>query len=637
MSNVNGNQGTWAEPTQLGADNASSYAEPPASGTVSAAAGEFPKGQSAADSAVYDMSSGQTISESAGGSANGQVASASANGFAAGQTASAPGYGTAACQPASSAQAGAPTPYPVLQNKPRYAETEETKRLKENYNFFGPAAFLYAVFYAFCMFRNGSGVTYPFFVAGSLLLLCLSLSKLGTTLKSGSVFYMAGMMLLGISTFLTDDWRIIAYNKLGIFLLLMSLLLKQFFDTSGWKLGKYLGSIIQASFMCIGELPRPVQDGALYQKNRAEKRSRTAGYVMIGLAISVPLLLIVLALLARADAVFFEMVVKVFGSINLPNIANIIFRIAVMFFFSYMRTAYLCKKQIKEGGKDHRTGEPVIAITVTAMLTFVYLIFSVVQIAGLFLGQLKLPEGYTYAGYARQGFSQLLVVSILNLIIVLVCMSYFRKSRILKMILTAMSLCTFIMIASSAMRMMIYIRFYYLTFLRILVLWALALLAVLFLGILVNIYAERFPLFRYSMAVVTVFYLVLSFSHPDYIIARVNISNTETANMQWWVDESVEPYHDFSYLSRLNADAAPVLVPYLESLGYDFAAFDSESALDYAKQQRRDSEVRYLRRHQMDDFGYWWMENLQNRTENFGFRTFNVSRYYAMRLLEAGM
>jgi len=585
MNNVNQNQDTWAEPSRLTADNASLHVQPSASAAANTANG---------DSAYVQP-------------------------------------------PTSPAFTGAPAPYNTAQNKPRHTETEETKRLKENYNFFGPAAFLYAVFYAFCMFRNGSGVTYPFFVAGSLLLLCLSLSKLGITLKSGSIFYMVSMILLGISTFLTDDWRIIAYNKLGIFLLLMSLLLKQFFDTSGWKLGKYLGSIIQATFMCIGELLRPVQDGALYQKNRTEKKSRTAGYVMIGLAISVPLLLVVLALLASADVFFLEMTMKVFGSINLPNIMNIIFRISVMFFFSYMLIAYLCEKQIREEVKDHRTGEPVIAITVTVMLTFVYLIFSVVQIAGLFLGQLKLPEGYTYAGYAREGFFQLLAVSILNLIIVLVCMSYFRKSKVLKVVLTVMSLCTFIMIASSAMRMMIYIRFYYLTFLRILELWALALLAVLFLGILINIYAEKFPLFRYSMAVVTVFYLALSFAHPDYIIARVNIANTEEANMQWWVDESVEPYHDYSYLSRLSADAAPVLVPYLESLGYDFAAYESESALAYAREQRSDSEVHYLRRHEIEDFGYWWMENLQERTENFGIRTFNLSRYYAMRLLRAGM
>ncbi len=645
MSDVNNNQGTWAEPSQFSAGNEYSGAQQSSAdmtdntaGTPASGTGTPASGTGIPASGTGTPASGTGIPASGTGTpASATDASASAAGAFTGQPAPAFVNGTAAPQSAPPAFGAAQAPYPVVvQNRPRHMDTEETKRLKENYNFFGMASFLYAVFYTFCMFRNGSGVTYPFFVAGSLLLLCLSLAKLGITLKSGSVFYMVSMMLLGISTFLTDDGRIIAYNKLGIFLLIMSLLLKHFFDTTQWKLGKYLGSIIQAVFLSIGELPRPVQDGVAYQKNRSGKRSRTTGYILIGLAISVPLLLVVLALLASADAYFLEMTKKVFGSINLPNMMNIVFRIAFMFFFSYMLTSYLCKRQIKEEVKDHRTGEPVIAITVTAMLTFVYLIFSVVQIAGLFLGQLKLPEGYTYAKYARQGFAQLLVVSILNLVIVLVCVSFFRRSKVLRAILTMMSLCTFVMIASSAMRMFIYIRFYYLTFLRVLVLWALALLAVLFLGILISIYAERFPLFRYSMAVVTVLYLGLSFAHPDYIIARVNIANTNEQSRQWWVDESVAPYHDFTYLSRLSADAAPVLVPYMESLGYDFAAFDSESALAYAKEQRTDSEPRYLRRHEIGDFGYWWMENLQDRTENFGIRTFNLSRYNAMRLMETG-
>ena len=62
-------------------------------------------------------------------------------------------------------------------------ETAETKRMKEHFNFFGPVTFLYAVFYAFCMFHNGSGITFPFFLAGTLLYFVFSLSKLEITLK----------------------------------------------------------------------------------------------------------------------------------------------------------------------------------------------------------------------------------------------------------------------------------------------------------------------------------------------------------------------------------------------------------------------------------------------------------------------
>ena len=53
-------------------------------------------------------------------------------------------------------------------------ETVETKRLQEHYNFFGPVTFLYAVFYAFCMFRNGSGSPSLFF---SQALYCILSSR----------------------------------------------------------------------------------------------------------------------------------------------------------------------------------------------------------------------------------------------------------------------------------------------------------------------------------------------------------------------------------------------------------------------------------------------------------------------------
>lgn len=513
-------------------------------------------------------------------------------------------------------------------SKEREKETEETKRLKGNFGFFGPAAFIYAVFYTFCMYRNGSGVTFPFFVAGSLLFLYLSLTKLETTLKKGSAFYMAAMVLLGISTFCTDDGRIIFFNKLGIFLLMMSLLLKQYFDTSKWGLGKFLQSIFHLAFASFGEVVRPFQDAAGYRKARNGKIDKRVWAVGLGLLVGVPLVFVVLMLLASADVLFRQMTDALLGNINFGNIMNVVFRIVFMFLASYCLTSYLCRKRIREEVKDKRTGEPVLAITVTSMLTVLYIIFSAIQIEGLFLGRMQLPEGYTYASYAREGFFQLLAVSLLNLVIVLVCLYYFKGSKVLKTILTIMSVCTFVLIASSAMRMVMYIKSYYLTFLRVLVLWALALLAVLFAGVLINIFKTGFPLFRYSVAVVTVLYLALSLVHPDYIIARVNVANIAVTESG---EKSAAAYHDYWYLSGLCADAAPVLVPYMEKQGYAMEAWTAEETpREYSR------EINGVRASidREDTFGYAWMERMQKRTEGFGARTFNLSRYRMLRLLD---
>ena len=65
-------------------------------------------------------------------------------------------------------QNGSNSPYVVV-TPPKKEDSKETKRFKENFGFFGPATLLYAAFYAFCMFQNGSGITFPFFIAASLV------------------------------------------------------------------------------------------------------------------------------------------------------------------------------------------------------------------------------------------------------------------------------------------------------------------------------------------------------------------------------------------------------------------------------------------------------------------------------------
>ena len=378
-----------------------------------------------------------------------------------------------------------------------------------------------------------------------------------------------------------------------------------------------MGSIWQLVVMSFGELGKPFSDGKAYFREKG-KVNKKVWYGLLGVVIALPILFIAAGLLSSADAVFRKMTVDFMNWIRPGNVFNVVIRVMFLFFTSYALTSYLCKRSIPEEVKDRRKGEPVLAITIMSLLSLLYLLFSVIQIFGLFLGKMQLPEGYTYAQYAREGFFQLLAVSILNLILVLVCLSFFRESKVLKVIMTIMSLCTFIMIASSVMRMIIYIRYYYLTFLRIFVLWMLAVLFVMFIGVLINIYRESFPLFRYGVVMVTVLYLALSFSHPDYIIARVNIANA--------------PGADFSYLSDLSADAAPVIIPYMLSLGNAFGAYELERPTDIMSE---DTQAQWWGSYQPKGFGYYYLNHNKKRLDQTSLRTFNISRYMARKQIEA--
>ncbi len=503
-----------------------------------------------------------------------------------------------------------PPPYYVPKEQP---VTMYDTKVKENFHIYGVASFIYACLYAFCMYKNDAGITCLLFVGASIAFISFCLWKLEMKLKKSSVFYFGSMILLAISTFCTDDGRIIFFNKLGIFLLTMSLLLGTVYNTKQWNLGKYLGSIFQVCIMAIGEIGRPFSDAIWYCKNKLDKKNSKYLYVLLGLVITVPLFIVVFSLLASADAVFREMAEEMLANWRVTDVFLVCLMIGFMFLASYGILTYLCRKEIKEEVEDSRKWEPLIGIPVASIMTALYLVFSVIQIVYLFMGNMQLPEGYTYAEYAREGFFQLLAVSILNLIMVLIGLYFFKPSKVLKGVLIVMSGCTFIMIASSAMRMIIYIQYYYLTFLRILVLWSLVVLALIFIGVIIYILRESFPLFRYSMVIVTGLYLCLSFAHPDYWIAKVNVAGMEDNRSDFFKGEA---YDDYYTLSELSADAAPVLVEWMDDNGYDLSYYFKGDA--YMREGGLSEDEYYC---------YHYLYKLYNRADGIGILNFNLSRF----------
>ncbi|MDO4293616.1 MAG: DUF4173 domain-containing protein [Eubacteriales bacterium] len=504
-------------------------------------------------------------------------------------------------------------------------KTENGKKTKEaerrtartappvRFSVLGSASALYALFYTFCLYKNASGITYPFFVAGTLyyFFFCMKSCRVpsgegkrflqGKKERAQTVFYVGSLLLLGLSVCLTADWKILWMTKLGIFLLILTQALRMYFDTAGWSFTDWLCRAGRSLAELCSHMNTPFADAGDYFSDPEKQGKYGAGkYVLLGLAAAVPLLLLVLALLLSADAVFERMVMKLIGELRLTDIALICLLAFLVYVVSYSFIRGLVSDVWTAPKRREKRGEPVAAITFTLLLALVYVVFCAVQIFYLFWGRMELPAGLTWAGYARQGFFQLLFVCLINLILVLACLAIFRESRVLKGILTAISLMTYILIASSAYRMLLYIQNYYLTFLRVLVLWALLVIAVVFAGVIVSIWKEAFPLFSWCTAGVTVLYLILAFARPDYWVAAYDASHVMKEA------EAGEGYDDYGYLGGLSADAAPALVKY-------------GSDTKWYTYPMQDYRARIL-----------------NRSEKMSLRSFNLSLWQAERSLEAG-
>lgn len=439
-------------------------------------------------------------------------------------------------------------------------EERQKKRLDvvaADFGFIGGLCLAFGVAGTFFLYKNPSGITYPLYVAMVYGLCWLILSRKGISVKRGSWFMIAVSLLIGISTCMTADTTIHSLNRLALFLLFCVFVLHQRYSDRQWNIGKYMIAIVLFLCRALGFLGCPFSHGVRFFKSIHNRKYKNVVWVLAGICVAVPTAVVLSVLLASADRVFESMldwvVTEFLNPFTMISIAfQVIFAVVAM----YCLICSAWAGEISEEVKDRRNAEPVIAISFMGLIGLVYLLFCAIQVVYLFMGRGRLPEGLTYAEYARQGFFQLLFVAVLNLVMVLLCLKYFRRSRVLNIVLLVISLCTYVMIASAFYRMVLYVRQYHLTYMRVLVFWFLAMLAVLMIGVVVLIFKNRFPLFWHCLAVISVFYLALAWMKPDYQIARYNLA---AAGGDVVYREGDGVWGTVDYLSRLSADAAPAV------------------------------------------------------------------------------
>lgn len=509
--------------------------------------------------------------------------------------------------------------------------------MREHAPYFLGMALIYSLCFAAAFYRNYMSITFPLITAATLAVCGLFLKKQGVLWKKSNWLYAGICLLLGISTFLTTNLFVVFFNTVGIFLLITVIMLRQMYDDSDWDFGRYLVNLLFLYLNMIPELAAPFihLSGCLKLYRKDTKKSRTAKYILLGVLIGLPMLAVIIVLLSSADQIFSKVIGKtlyrLFSQIVFsPNVFFVILLMLLGFFGIYSFLSALTLNNMPQKREEVHKKNPLIAITFLSMVTAVYVIFCIIQVIFLFTGGMLLPEGYTYAEYARQGFFQLLFVCIFNLILVVSCMAVFDVNRLLKLFLLLCSGCTYIMIASSAFRMILYICTYHLSFLRVLVLWFLAMLLALMAGVVIAVCRQEFGLFRYSMTVVALFYLVFSFAKPDVLVAEYNMAQMGDAIS----------YEDLEYLAGLSMDTVPTLSRYAfehENCNkegtyvkkYDYYLPTSEWY--YNSEYDRDGEQRGCRRCLLNHTFHRVME----LTEGMDARTFHLAKYLARNAARA--
>ena len=462
---------------------------------------------------------------------------------------------------------------------------------------------IYSVLFTFCLYDNFKGILVA--VLGVITMVYCNLidRRQMHQRKRDRLIYEIVFVLLALSCGLTDNSGIVFFNLVGMALVLVVMLLHDHQEDGSWSIMKYLTEIVKTGVNVVNGLawfPADVRE----DHERAENgRKKITGDILIGLLIAMPVLAVILLLLRSADIVFAKVLNNLFLNFDVATCVLVILMTVFAFFVAYSGMRYFIRQSPIQPAEEQKRYEPIIAITGLTVISIVYLLFSGIQIAYLFIGNLSLPDGYTYAQYAREGFFQLLIVCALNLLIVLFVLAWFREHTVLKVLLAVISGCTYIMIASSALRMVMYISEYNLTRKRILVLWALVVIGVLLAGVIVLIFRKNFRLFRYGLAVCLVCYLVLSFGRMDYWIAKYDVEHCaaeQRGSAVPWFESDADPDVPLEYLAGLSCDAAPVICDCRGTWADDYRDLISGTKGDSIRQWNLS---RYMARQALKQYG----------------------------------
>lgn len=285
----------------------------------------------------------------------------------------------------------------------------------------------------------------------------------------------------------------------------------------------------------------------------------TSGRVWMVVGVTAGLLAVFGALFATADPAYAALLD---GALPTLNIADTLRRVLVLGCVSAtaVLAAYLAQQPPTADALAPLSGRPVRRWEWTvplAVLDLLFLSFVLVQLTVLFGGRAHVvtTHGLTYAQYARQGFWQLLVVTVLALAVVAIAVRTAPRATtsdllLVRVLLALLCLLALVVVASAIHRMSLYEQEYGFTRLRLFVdtiEFALGGTFVLLLAAGVRMTNTWLP--RAVLVLAALALLALAAVNPDAYIADHNVTRYEQTGRV-----------DVAYLATLSPDAVPALV-----------------------------------------------------------------------------
>ena len=413
---------------------------------------------------------------------------------------------------------------------------EHTNTTAREIRLLGVLALIAGIVFDYLFYGKAIGVSYPLFAVVFYCLFWIASRRQVSFQIDFGWFLLIPILLLSAAFALHSNPVLLVLNFILIppLLLLQTTLLVYRYEWSKVRfVVRFSGRLLRQIFDSAPKAFLEVISLAKVADRIAPEKHKTLKNIFIGLIISTPLLVIVIALLAEADTVFQNLIANVLkplefiGSIPFAERVGVIGIITVLL-FGYLTVVLKAKvERISESverdswgvGRYHRCygsgdGERCLHSVLCDSVHIPFCGEGVIR---------SIPD-YTYAEYARRGFSELILVTVINLSILLIGLHFTKNDgkldRVVRTLRCLLVLCTAIMLYSAHLRLKLYEEAYGYTYARIFAHTFIGLLFILFLLTLYKLWRRELPLVKAFAIAALLAYTTLNYVNVDAIIAR---------------------------------------------------------------------------------------------------------------------
>lgn len=296
---------------------------------------------------------------------------------------------------------------------------------------------------------------------------------------------------------------------------------------------QYIGKACKTIGMCF-----PKKEN----KKETDPHLKLFQSIILGIGISIPIAIVVVILLCSADDTFAGNIIEIgdhfiqwlrnifFNNFGFTAFARLLIIVVVTIYFICCILNLLKRNPWRIGKEKHKEiqVESTIFNTILTILNLIYFAFCSIQIQKLWNTEFG-ANGFGYADFAREGFFQLMAVSIINFAMIIITTKNKKQSTKMqiyyrKIMNIILAIATIIILISAFVRMNLYGEAFGYTLLRILVYFALITEAILMIPTFVFICYEKFSPWKTYFVIVTVMYLVMNFSNINEMIAKQNVN-----------------------------------------------------------------------------------------------------------------